>query len=79
MLPERTVSTLYQPVRGSTPIPRKRSKAAPRSTRTASSEQRNATLRLILGLSAGHGSSDYLFVPVRCVPVNAYVIVEDWF
>ena len=28
---------------------------------------------------AGHGSSDYLFVPVRCVPVNAYVIVEDWF
>src|SRR6188508_1623049 len=85
MLPDSTVTGRYQPVRGSSPrptsattAPTKKSCAARAGSRR--NADRSAARAALLSLESPAGIAvGYLLVAARCVPVNAYVIVDDWF
>ena len=85
MLPDSTVTGRYQPVRGSSPSPTSATTANTKNScaATAGSRRnadRSAARAALLSLESPAGIAvGYWLVAARCVPVNAYEIVDDWF
>src|SRR5512144_2851142 len=85
MLPESTVTGRYQPVRGSRPRPTSAARASTSASCARAAARRRGTRRSATGVALlsleipADTCVGYRSVAARCVPVNAYVTVDDWF